>query len=83
MAASGARTGEMFMPGECPKQLANVEAPLDFSGRGFFLVFYLNNNSKRPSVVLAKTTCVARMCCFILGSSAQLGVAPLLWGLLI
>lgn len=31
LAASVTRTGEMFMPVESPKQLANVEAPLDFS----------------------------------------------------
>lgn len=57
LAASVTRTGEVFMPVESPKQLANVEAPLDFSWKAFFLVFYLNNNNninKSLVVVLAK-----------------------------
>lgn len=35
LVGSSARAEEMFMPGERPKQLANVESLLGFSGKGF------------------------------------------------
>lgn len=67
LAGSSDRAEEMFMPGECPKQLANVESPLGFSGEGFS-VFSQEKKKKILAAMLAKNARVARMCYFILGT---------------
>lgn len=50
LAGSSDRAEEMFMPGECPKQLANVESPLGFSGEGFSV--FSQEKKKKKSLQL-------------------------------
>lgn len=85
LAGSSDRAEEMFMPGECPKQLANVESPLGFSGEGFS-VFSQEKKKKIPCSYVGKKCSGCKDVLFHpwnLGSSALLGVAPPLRGLLI
>lgn len=81
---AGARTFVSCMSGEHPKQLPNVDSLLG-SQEKLLLVSCLRKKKKKKclAALLAKTARVARMCNFILGSGALLGVAPPLRGLLI
>lgn len=77
------RTFVSCVPDEHPKQPANVESLLGFSGDVFYWYSVSKKKKKSTAALLAKNAWVARMCYFILGTSAASGVAPPLWGLLI
>lgn len=79
MSRAGLHTFVSCMPGECPKQLANMESLLRFSD-----VFAgILSQQKIASQLCWQNLLMARMCYFILGTSVLPGVAPPLRDLLI